>query len=507
MCDASTNTAISSPPPVSLPHHRRTSVGSSHIKGQPTASTSSSLRHDSSSYSKKTQPTASSDTTSHSHSKRHQHASTKTSSSASSHIKSQPIAAVNTTSYYLSRHDTTTASSSMSSHAKTHTARSPSPVSHSRYHRSATQAGSSTTTSTNIISSSPPPDYFSKHRLSTAQANSSFTSSYARTQPTVSTDTTSSKHHHGTGHNSFSNSSPSRSHYGTSTTNTARSSSPPGSFSRYHISTTQASSLTTKSQPNASIDTSSFSLSKYRQYTSTTSSTSAPSAYTASNQNHHHSSSSTQHSAPISLADSYLRFSEQLMTTAAASLAQQSMPIYSSATANRPASPSVARRKRSGSLSNPATDLLDKKENHSHIDNSTGRSHTPVTSWRQRANSHSELPVTGHSTSPQLSKRDHSIPRSVYRSPSPSSRLRRSNSTSSVADCLKWEERKSSPNTTSTDVDIHVQRKSSPDTIATGDIHVHVLRKKSPRHRIRSLLRRLTCKCLLSFSLSLSLLY
>ena len=111
----------------------------------------------------------------------------------------------------------------------------------------------------------------------------------------------------------------------------------------------------------------------------------------------HHTSNSSQYRTPRSLADSYLHLSEQRMTTAAASLAHQSTPNYSIANPGYQASPLAARKYRSGSLSSPGVELLDR---------------------RQRANSYSESPVTGHS-SPQLDKREYSIPKTIYGSPSP----------------------------------------------------------------------------------------
>ena len=84
------------------------------------------------------------------------------------------------------------------------------------------------------------------------------------------------------------------------------------------------------------------------------------------------------------------------MTTAAASLAHHSTPTYSFANPGRQASPLAARKYRSGSLSSPGVELFDR---------------------RQCANLYSKSPVTGHS-SPQLDKREHSIPKTVYVPPS-----------------------------------------------------------------------------------------
>ena len=82
--------------------------------------------------------------------------------------------------------------------------------------------------------------------------------------------------------------------------------------------------------------------------------------------------------------------------------------------------------------------------------------------------------------------------------------LRRCNSTSSVADCLQWEKRMSSPNTTTIEDATKVLRsRGSFDDIRkiglTGGTG-----RNSPKHRVRALLKRILCKFSLSLSLSLS---
>ena len=576
MCDASTNTAISSPP-ASLSGHRHdtsTSVGiknhhdsssSSHAKTQRTASTSPSLskhHRDTTSASNKSQhntssrhhntTSASTSQTTHTQSqsqlnastslsKHHQYASTKaspsissqstvrqttptkasyrystthsthghptasTGSSLSEHLHrqsqatalatksqptsvskprhrtsstSQPSASYNdanstilkryhsltdinslshlleksttsdTTAYSLSRRQEHASNQAISSRTTSHAYRPPSPIpSHSKYQGSRYGL-------TNTISTSPPPypDHpLSSRHLSTAQT-SFLTSSHARSQPN-----TSYMYHNPTHGSSSVPPSPSGSHYGR---NTAQS-SPLPSYSRHDFATTtQSRSVTTGSQLNASTDITSSSLTKHhhRSPTHSSSSTSSPS------RSHHDPNVSPSPPPP-----SYFSRHHHSTPQASRALTTKSQPTATTSTTDTPGfSLSKHREYYASTMSTTSA-----PSSYTHMSTQSSN----LTSRRTRSGSVStsnpaelaEKKVQSPSSPTSASPGHNDSLRSLS-----SGRLWRSNSTSSVADCMKWEE-----------------KKNSPDNILGGG---DTQRKKSSRQRIRSLLKKFTCK-------------
>ena len=424
----------------SLSEHlqRQTQLSSLATRNQPTASTSvSKPRHRTSST---TQPITSYSDANSSNLRRH-HSLTDVN-------VLRTIA--DTATYSLSNQ-------AISSHTTSHAYRPPSPIpSHSKYPGS--RYGS-----TNISTSLPPyPSHLlSDRHLSTAQTGS-ITSSNTRYQPNASHSPT-----HGS---SSMPPSPSGSNYGH---NTAQSSLP--SYLRHdYTATTQSRSVTTRSQQNTSTDVTSSSLAKHHHHCSPPHGSSSTQSPSRSHRNCSVSPSpppppnyfsSHRHTPPPSGA--LTTKSQPNATTVTDTPLSKDSKYYAMtmSTASAPSSYTHTstqssnlskRRTRSGSVStsNPAKELAEKR-------------------------------VQSPSSPPTAASPGHK---------SQSRHLRRSNSTSSVADCMKWEE-----------------KKNSPDILSGGD----TLGKKSSRGRIKSLLNR--CKwyslppshslspLTLSLSLSLSL--
>lgn len=414
--------------------HRQTQATALATKSQPTSV--SKPRHRTSSTS---QPSASSNDANSTILKRYH---SLTDISSLSHLLEKSTTS-DTTAYSLSRRQEHASNQAISSG---HAYRPPSPIpSRSKY-----QASRYTYGSTNFSTSPPPyPDHLlSSRHLSTAQTGS-LTSSHTRTQPNTS-------YYNPTHGSSSMPLSPSGSHYGR---NTAQS-SPLSSYSRHDFTTTtQSRSVTTRSQPDASTDVTSSSLAKYHHRSPTHSSSSTPSPSRSHRDpnvspsppppsyfsRHHHSTpqasgaltTKSQPTATTTVTDTP-GFSPSKYHQYASTIFTASAPSSYTHTSAQPLKLS-SRRTRSGSVStsNPA-ELAEK-----------------------RVQSPLSPPTASH-------RHDESL-----RSSS-SGRLRRSNSTSSVADCMKWEE-----------------KKHSPDNILGGGDSQG---KKSSRRRIRSLLKRFTCK-------------
>jgi hypothetical protein len=334
----------------------------------------------------------------------------------------------------------------ISSHATSHSRRSSPPISSpSVYRHSVAQATKSQPYgSTNNISTSPPPypDHLLTNRHFSAAQASSITSSHTRSQPNT--------RYHAPTHSSSSMPPSPGSHYGR---NSAQS-SPTQSYSRYDFTTTtQSGSVTTRSQPNAaSTDVTSSSLTKrHRSPTHSSSSTPSP---------HHDRNTIISPSSPPSY------FAKHYSTPqASGSLTTKSQPIASTAT------------------DTPVFSLSKHRECYTSTVSSTSAPTTYTST--QPSNLHMRRTRSGSvsmSNPAELAERGKRVLSPLSPTASPghdenlySGRLRRSNSTSSVADCLKWEEKKN----------------SLDNTLGSGDVQQG---KKSSKKRIRSLLKKFTCK-------------
>ena len=151
-----------------------------------------------------------------------------------------------------------------------------------------------------------------------------------------------------------------------------------------------------------------------------------------------------------------------------------------------------------GILSDPRKRRVERKKQENATIGSAIGDHSDVLKTRTSLGVDQHQDVREHVSS-KLDSKESSI---LYSSSRGS--LRRCNSTSSVADCLQWEKRMSSPDTTTIEDATKVLRsRGSFDDIRkiglTGET-----RRNSPKHRVRALLKRILCKFSLSLSLSLS---
>ena len=327
--------------------------------------------------------------------------------------------------------DADTATYSFSSHAY----RPPSPLpSHSQYPGS--RYGS-----TNISTSLPP---YPSHLLSDRHLSTtgSITSSNARSQPNAS---------YGPTHGSSSMPpSPSGSHhYGH---NTAQSSLP--TYSRRDFTTTtQSHSVTTRGQQNTSTDVTSSSLTKHhhRSPPHGSSSTHSPS------RSHRDRSISPSPPSPPSY------FSRHHSTPPpSAALTTKSQPNTTTVTDTPGFSLSKHREYYASTMSTTSAPSSYTQTSTQSSNLSKRRTRSGSVSTSNPAKELAEKRVQSPSSPPTTASTGHK---------SQSRHLQRSNSTSSVADCMKWEE-----------------KKNSPDVLSGGD----TLGKKSSRGRIKSLLNR--CK-------------
>ena len=413
--------------------HRQMQATALATRNQPTTYTSvSKPRHRTSST---TQPIASYSDTDSSILKRY-HSLTDI-KSLSNLLEKSTVA--DTAAYSLSRHPEYASNQAISSlHTTSHAYRPPSPIpSHSKYPGS--RYGS-----TNISTSLPPyPSHLlSDRHLSTAQTGS-ITSSNTRYQPNASHSPT-----HGS---SSMPPSPSGSNYGH---NTAQSSLP--SYLRHdYTATTQSRSVTTRSQPHASTDVTSSSLAKHHHHRSpphSTSSTDSPS------RSHRDRSVSTSPPPPPNYFSSH-----RSTPPSSAALTTKSQPNATTVTDTPGFSLSKHREHYALTMSTASAPSSYTQTSTQSSNLSKRRTRSESVSTSNPAKELAEERVQSPSSPPTAASTGHK---------SQSRHLRRSNSTSSVADCMKWEE-----------------KKNSPDNFVSGR---DTLGKKSSRGRIKSLLNR--CK-------------